>query len=274
MPLLQLAPPPVVMTELPLRDPLQLSLPNDGRLIADPLLTLGDTFSDFDALVDAPVTTTWVAPEWTDPPTPTMPPDTAHLLTVVNSPDSPRHIPDEESLRKSLTDVEAYGDTLAFTQVPLPDDDPSMSQFLSSIRSKAAERAAFKSALGHGDVSDHLSAIAPPQLPKGGHLSHDPLENLHEAISRLEKNKSGLPYSVGSHGADCHTGPVIPPGTDLSIETMIQAQIMQAKFAEAMRSFMHAMEHGNVSVNLVGTPAPLVPLGPFDPHELMCSTVL
>ncbi len=247
-----------------------MSLPTEGKLPTDPLLPV----LSFDGKLtagDLMTTGSRLSPELNGSGNTTPPPVAVDHLTVVASTDYPRFIPDEELLLKSMRQDDLTGDEIITATVPTPEEDLASSELSSQFQARLEEFRAFNSAHLPTLGIDQVSARLPKPWPVDGQDTHDPLHNLQDVIARYEQILLTSGHSPTGGCVDPWMLPSGVTGSELSIAVMLEAQAMQARLAEAMRSFSNAMEHGNVTVNIVGTP---VHVGPFATDEMMHPNLL
>ena len=248
-----------------------MSLPTEGRLPTDsllPVLSLDGKLTVGDLMT----TGSRLSPELNGSCNTTPLPVAVDHLTVVASTDYPRFIPDEELLLKSMRQDDLIGDDIITATVHPPEEDlANIVELSSQFQARVEEFQAFKSAHLPALGIDQVSARLPKLWPVDGQDTHDPLQNLRDAIARHEQILLTSGDSPTGGSVDPWMLPSCVTGSELSIAVMLEAQAMQARFAEAMRSFLYAMEHGNISVNIVGT---TVHAGPFATDEMMHPNLL
>ncbi len=216
-----------------------------------------------------PVTAT---PPSTTPPSTTPPLVPDKLVVVSPTPDLPQG--DWEAKEQADRDFLLHSDLLGevSTEGTPPDtfhDDGTVGSVM-SLESAHTDQEIFKPSgqpkNSGNHVIDKMAAVMAnweeqvnkatsqvqslPDLAIG--LGRLPLTRVHDTlqgISQVSANASQAPASQ-------------PVQNSATVNMMLQNQIALQKMAEATSSFMHALDAGEVSMKLIGSPDPFVPLAP------------
>ncbi len=223
------------------------------------------------------ISATWAhdiidTPPATTPPSTTPPHVTGTLVAVSPTPDLPRG--DWEAKmqadRDFLLNFDLLGDVRTDGTPPgSSQNDATVSAVMSlenahtdkeickpSDRPKHSQQAMLDKmdevmAQWQAQVSKAMSHVQTgPNLPKD--LGNLPLTHLLDTMQGVHQLSLNAPQA-----------PVSQPVQNLvNVNMLLQSQIAQQKMAEATSSFMHALDAGDVSVKIIGSPDPFVPLAP------------
>ncbi len=91
-----------------------------------------------------------------------------------------------------------------------------------------------------------------------------PLPDLATGLGRLPLTRvHDMMQGIGQVSANTSQAPASQPvQNSTTVNMLLQNQIAMQKMAEASSSFMHALDAGEVSMKLIGSPDPFVPLAP------------
>lgn len=223
------------------------------------------------------ISATWAhdiigTPPATTPPSTTPPRVPVTLVEVSSTPDLPRGDweANEQAIRDFLLHSDVPGEVRTDGTPPGSSQNDATVSAVMSLENAHTDQEIFK----------------PSDLPK--HSPERALERMAEVLAKWKEqvgkdmsdvqSDPNLTFEYGhlpltrvpdmmnaNHqlGLNAPQAPMSQPVQNLvNVNMLLQSQIALQKMAEATSSFMHALDAGDVSVKIIGSPDPFVPLAP------------